>query len=277
MILGVDAGGDRVKVYGELEEMSFQSILGEYRERKLVTTFSNEDMIYEFNGQKGFAGTLAMYESNYAASMLGDNKAHSDLLIRVLIALHKYSNETEFKIVVGQPISKHDNKHKQLIKEMLIGSHKFTLNNVTKQINITHVEVAAEGAAAFWSSPRNGQVRLLDIGSGTVNGATLNNGAYIDKGSFTIKEGLNTHDDIDLEKFARKVATTALKKWEVDDTVLLVGGGAETLLTYLQEYFFNLQVLSPKVKKGGLIKEYKPIFANAIGFYTIAKKVYSNE
>jgi len=276
MILGLDAGNDRVKVFGEIGEISFPSVLGEYRERKLVSKFSSDDMVYEFSGQRGFAGTLALYESNYAASMLGDNKAHNDLLIRVLIALHRYSNDTNFKIVVGQPISKHDEKHKQQIKQLLLGTHEFKLNDISKNITIERVEVAAEGAAAFWSAPRNGQVRLLDIGSGTVNGATLINGSYIDKGSFTIKEGLNTHDDIDLQKFARKVATTALKKWEVDDCILVVGGGAETLINHLQEYFFNIEVLNPKIRNGSIIKEFKPIYANAIGFYTIAKKVFQN-
>jgi plasmid segregation protein ParM len=43
---------------------------------------------------------------------MGDTKAHKDTLLRVLIGIHRYStlyqiDETEFDIVVGQPISKH--------------------------------------------------------------------------------------------------------------------------------------------------------------------------
>lgn len=279
MIIGLDGGNNAIKVFGEKGEMMFPSALGEFRERKLTDSFSKDDMMFEFRGKKGFAGTLAQYESEFSASMIGDSKAHEELLIRVLLALHRYDDETNFNIVVGQPISKHTEKEKQKMKNMLEGSHEFILNNVKKVINILTVAVAAEGGSAFWANPKKGKIRLLDFGSGTVNGATLIDGRYIDRDSFTLKYGLNTIISEDVASMARAVSVQALKKWDNDDEVYVVGGGAEQMLQYLFEYFPQVQLLKPKVqiKKGSSIQMnfLSPIFANAVGFYTIGKKVFS--
>jgi plasmid segregation protein ParM len=291
MIVGIDGGNNEVKIFGDAGEMKFSSALGEFRERKLTDSFSKDDMIFEYRGKKGFAGTLAQFESEFSASMLGDSKAHEELLIRVLLALHRYTDEeTDFMIVVGQPIGKHTEKEKQKMKNMLEGVHDFTLNDVRKVINIQSVAVAAEGGSAFWSNPKKGKIRLIDFGSGTVNAATLIDGRYVDRDSFTLKQGLNTITSSDFSSFARAVSVQALKKWDNDDDVFLVGGGADTMLNHVIEYFPQAQLLKPKVEtladsgikiNGNLqAKSYNflsPIFANAVGFYNIGKKVFKVE
>jgi len=210
-ILGVDAGNSNIKVSGERGEVILPSALGEYRERKLEQKFSDDDIIYEFNNKKGFAGTLALHESQLLASRMGDSKAHEELIIRVLLGINKYCSENrDFKIVVGQPIAKHVQKEKEKIKSLLSGEHDITINNKKRIINIRNVEVASEAGAAFWSNPRQGKVRVIDIGSGTVNAATLIDGRYIDKESFTIKDGLETVLTDDDEAFARKIALQKL-------------------------------------------------------------------
>lgn len=278
-ILGVDGGNNAVKVFGDFGELMFPSSLGEYRERKLSDNFSQNDMIFEFRGKKGFAGTLAQYESEFSASMIGDSKAHEEMLIRVLLALHRYpTTETDFKIVVGQPISKHTDNEKKKMKNLIEGTHTFILNDVEKEITIQEVAIGAEGGSAFWSAPKKGKVHILDFGSGTVNGATLIEGRYIDRDSFTLKYGLNTIISEDISSMARAVSVQALKKWDNYDDVLLVGGGAEKLIEHILEYFPNAQLLKPRVSLDG--KEFRflsPVFANAVGFYNIAKKVFGNE
>lgn len=278
LVLGVDAGNKNVKIFGKYGEMLFISDIGEYRERRLEEYFSDDDMIFEFRNRKGFAGTLAKYESQFTASRMGDSKAHEDMLLRVLLGLHRYADETEFGIVVGQPISKHTNEEKKKMKELLEGVHKIKVNDVTKNIHIKKAEIAAEGGSAFWAQPKKGIVRVLDIGSGTVNGATLDDGRYIDKDSFTIKDGFETLLTDDIQLFVRKVALHALKYWNIDDCLLLCGGGAEKVQQYLYEYFTDVQIIYPKVqvkrKNGGVShNQLKPIFANAVGFYNIALKV----
>lgn len=279
IIVGVDAGNHNIKLYGDRGALMFPSAIGEYRERKLEQRFSEHDIVFEYEDQKGFAGTLAEYESQFSATRMGDSKAHKEMLIRVLIGLHRYSNDaTTFKIVVGQPISKHTKLEKEKMKEMLEGTHLITVNGKEKEITIERAEVAAEGGSAFWALPRKGKVRVLDIGSGTVNGATLIDGRYIDKDSFTLKDGLGTLLSDDVDAFVRKISLHALKSWDVDDLLILCGGGAETVFQPLHEYFTNIEMIVPQMRtrdnEGAIVlKKLSPIYANAVGFYNIAKKV----
>jgi plasmid segregation protein ParM len=275
-IIGIDAGNDSVKVYSEGGADIFPSDLGEYRSLKLTNNLLKDDMSYEYNGVKGFAGTLAQRESEFAASMLGTTKAHPDVLIRVLIALHRTSltDSQSFNIIVGQPITNHTSSHKERMKEMLIGEHVFTINGRPKKLTIERVEVAAEGASAFWSAPKQGKVRLIDAGSGTVNIATIENGMYIDKESDTLNFGFNTLKSNDIDAFARRVALNCFKKWKRKDEVYLLGGKAEKLLVPMLYHFANSEVLKPIVEENGATKLLPSIFSNAVAFYNIGRKVY---
>lgn len=278
-ILGVDAGNSSIKIVGERGEMILSAALGEYRKRKLEQKFSEDDIIYEFKGRKGFAGTLAENESQLLATRMGDSKAHEEMLIRVLLGINKYSTSHRFKIVVGQPISKHTKTEKNKMKNMLIGLHEIKINGIKRNIAIEEVEIASEAGSAFWSNPRRGKVRIIDIGSGTVNAATLNDGKYIDRDSFTIKDGLETILVDDVNALARIIALKALTLWNPNDIVLVCGGGAELLLPHLKEYFYNISLLLPKIQHTNqnktIYETISPIYANAVGFYNIAKKVFS--
>lgn len=279
MIIGADGGNKNLKMFGELGELIFNSELGEYRERNLEQTFSNDDIVFEFKGEKGFAGTLAENESQFSTSIMGDTKAHEEFLIRILLGLHKYTDKTtDFQIVVGQPISKHNASEKAKMKKMLEGGHEITVNDVRKKIHIHRAEVAAEGGASFWSDPRKGKIRIIDFGSGTTNCASLIDGKYIDKDSFTIREGLNTLLTDDVSGLVRHVCIHALRRWDVDDSILLCGGGAEVVYEEVCKYFSNASLLCPTVERneyGETIRYFlSPVYANAVGFYEIGKKIF---
>lgn len=280
--LGVDAGNSNIKVVGENGERIIPSALGEYRERKLHQDFSKDDIEYEYSGKKGFAGTLAQYESQLLSSQMGISKAHEEMLIRVLIGICQYSQESQFRIVVGQPIARHTKGDKLKMKSLLQKEHEIVINGVRRTINIINAEVGAEGGSAFWSNPSKGIVRIVDFGSGTVNAATLDEGRYIDKDSFTIPYGMDTLLNDDYSAFSRKISQYALRLWSKEDKVVLCGGGAERMLPYLKEYFSNVEVLHPKINKersDGIVigKQLDQIYANAVGYYNIAKKVFNNE
>jgi plasmid segregation protein ParM len=271
MIIGIDAGNHEVKIAGPHGVDRFISILGEYRVRKQRQTHGKDDMEFELDGKKGFAGTLALHESEFKRSMMGVTKAHEDVRIRILLALHRYTDETDFEIVVGQPIDSHTPEEKAKIKQLLSGLREFTVNGVTKTIYINRVEVAAEGASAFWCQPQRGLVRIIDVGSGTVNGATLLDGRYIDRDTFTLTFGMNTNKSSDTESMANAIITEASKKWGRNDTVRIVGGAAHQIAPYLTRHFERANVFTPII--GDRIIE--PVFANAIGFYEIARRVYA--
>lgn len=271
MIVGVDAGNSEVKVAGINGTMKFCAALGDYQERNLENNHG-DGMEWEYEGKRGFAGTLALIESDYGGMVMGDTKAHDDAKMRVLLALHRYSNSDRYEIVVGQPISKHTPDEKQKIKEMLIGRHTLTVNDETKTFTITKCEVAAEGASAFWSAPTNGLVRIIDVGSATVNCATLLNKRYVNRDSETLPFGYNSVRNKDLYELSRGIFSHVSKRWKREDTVYLVGGIAELLLEPMARYFPNIDVMLPLLRD----RYEHPIYANAIGFFEIGRGVYAH-
>jgi plasmid segregation protein ParM len=264
-IVAIDAGGDTTKIYDGRQVYQFPSSIGyDWRERNLSDQQGEHDFDWEYRGQRGFAGTLALYESDCAESRKGDSKAHPDALLRILIALHQFTDGIEHKIVVGQPIKTHTKEEKQLIKEMVIGRHEVTVNGRTKNLLITRCEVAAEGVTAGILTPGVGVVRVIDIGSGTVNFGSLIDRRFNDKGSFTLSNGMETIRSADPSAFGRQISLKAIGGgWKREDAVYLCGGGAGLLLEVVQEYFHRAQLLSVD-----------PVTANVRAFYEIARKLY---
>jgi plasmid segregation protein ParM len=275
MKLGIDAGNFKVKICGEKGLMDFISAIGEARQINLQQVHGQDDMYFEYQGEKGFAGSLALYESEFGGSIMGDNKAHFDTKLRVLIGIHRYISlyqfeEKEFDIVVGQPISKHVPNEKARIKEMLKGWHTIVVNGIEKSFNIRNIEVAAEGVSSFWSNPQSGLVRILDVGSGTVNYSTVYEQRFIDKDSGTLSFGVNTNKTNNLQALSRGIAAHVLKKWNPSDKVYVVGGITETILPHLKGYFSDVEILHPIYNQ----QYASPIFANAIAFYIVAVNIY---
>jgi len=269
MIVGVDAGNYEVKVVNPRGYDRFPSDLGEYRERNLEQHFSEDDMIVEYEGKRYFAGTLAKYESEFGGRMMGDSKAHQDCKLRVLIALHRMGFDT-YRLVVGQPISRHTKVEKEKIKQMLIGYHSLSINGKKTGFLVQKAEVAAEGGSAFWSQVQNGLVRIIDVGSSTVNCATLNYKRYVDKDSFSLMIGMNTTKTQDCWALARHIVTEAGRKWGKEDVVKIVGGAASALLPHIHEYFPRADVIQPLVAG----KYLPPVFGNAAGFFRIGVSLY---
>lgn len=276
MKLGIDAGNYRVKVAGDSGLMDFISAIGESREINLKQQHGDDDMYFQYEGAEGFAGSLALYESEFSGSIMGDTKAHTDAKIRVLLAIHRYCSlndiaDTNFQIVVGQPIKKHNEQEKERIRQLIKGTHTITVNGVQKSFSIDEVGVAAEGASSIFSSNQlEGLIRLIDVGSATVNYATILNSRFIDKDSGTLSFGMNTNKSNNLQSLTRGIATEILKKWDSNDKTFIVGGASETLLPYLQEYFSNIQILNPFYKQQLAHSGY----ANAIAFYNMAVSIY---
>lgn len=276
MKLGIDAGNYRVKISGEYGLMDFHSAIGEGRQLNLQQVHGEDDMWFEYNGEFGFAGSLALYESEFAGSLMGDTKAHRDTLLRVLIGINRYCQiyqieDSMFDIIIGQPISNHNAESKEKIKKMLRSQHTISVNGIEKTFSINKCEVAAEGISSYWSGDRpEGLIRILDIGSGTVNYSTVLNGKFIDKDSGTLPFGVNTNKSNSLQSLSRGIATHTSKKWNSNDKVYVVGGISETIQPYLKEYFPNSEVLYPIFKQ----QYVSPIYANSIAFHMIAVNIY---
>lgn len=282
LILGIDAGNHMAKVMGPYGTDKFRTNICDWFERDVEESFGEDDMEFEINGRKGFAGTIALYEDEYGnGSMYGDTKAHEDTKIRVLLAINRYLNKYcpnvgNVSIVVGQPIKKHKEIEKNKIKEMLEGQHTIKVNDETRSFYIENVGVAPEGSAAFWSNQTKGLLRIIDIGSGTVNAATIIDKRHINTASDTFNFGMETvKNKEDYHTIARGIIRNTTKmKWNKSDKVLICGGIAEGIAPYIAEHYQNAEALIPTFHNGREVKVFSPVFANAVGFYAIGKGAF---
>lgn len=275
MIVGLDPGNFETKVITAAGAFKSLSCLGEYREFNIDKEFGEGDIIYKYKGEKGFAGRLAMKESLFKRQMAGDSKAHPDALIRTLLALHLFTDDLNYKIVVNQPIKKHK-KDKSKIVDMMTGKHHIEINGVTKEINIESVSVAPEGAISYWALGKTRYVeRIIDVGSGTVNAATIIDGEFIDLESFTLVFGANSEEKYEVKNLVAAIISEAtVKRWKKSDVIRVCGGIAEDTVPLLKEYFYEVEVIKPKIRLGNQIKIIHPVYANAMGCYELACELY---
>lgn len=282
LILGVDAGNHKAKVIGGYGADSFRTNICDWFERDVEETFGPDDMEFEIDNRKGFAGSIALYENEFGTgATYGDTKAHEDTKIRILLAIYRYIDRYKLNVrkvflVTGQPLVKHKNSEKEKIINMLEGEHKFIVNGEQTNFTIESVRVSPEGSAAFWSKPDHGLIRIIDIGSGTVNMATIQDKHHIHKSSGTMNVGMETlRNQTDYVSISRAIFQQSTKlKWNKNDKILLCGGPTAIMLEPLQQHFANIELLQPKLKRQYDLIQLEPVYANATGFYNLAKGVF---
>jgi len=266
MIIGIDAGNYETKVAMESSVHKFRSLLGEYRERNFDSTFG-DDMVFEYNGMRGLAGDIVEYECEFKRERYGNTKAHEDAKLRILLAIHKYGgDDAEHDIVVGQPISTHTPAEKERIKRLLVGKHTMTVNGITKAFTIRNANVAAEGAVAYWAYEGLEQaLRFIDIGSGTINFATVVKGRFVDRDSFTVNTGVNSARTFDYGSMSGLIIAET-SKWGREDNVRICGGIAEDITPFLANHYENIEVIKPW--------DLAPVYTNAVGCFELARVLY---
>ncbi|PZX07882.1 plasmid segregation protein ParM [Psychrobacillus insolitus] len=282
LILGVDAGNHKAKVVGPFGIDSFKTNICDWFERDVEEVFGRDDMEFEINGRKGFAGSIAEHEDQFGdGTMYGDSKAHEDTKIRVLLAINRYLERycphfTDIALVTGQPIKRHKQAEKDAISSMLIGIHEIKVNGKTRVINIEKVGVAPEGSGAIWSCPQDGIIKIIDIGSGTVNVVSIVDRKLINTASTTFNFGVETvNNKDDLGTIARGIIRNTTKlKWNKNDKVLICGGIAEGIAPHLIEHYHNAEILVPELVRGNGVTKLHPVFANAVGFYALAEGAF---
>lgn len=282
LILGIDAGNYRAKTAGPYGVDSYRTAICDWFERNIEEDFGEDDMEFAYEGRRGYAGTLASYEDQYGGgAMYGDSKAHDDTLIRVLLAIYRYTQKycpgyERFDLVVGQPIVSHKPAEKRKLETLLRGTHVISINGRQYTYTIDCVGVAAEGSGAFMAAPSEGVYRIIDIGSGTVNCATISDHRHINTASATFNYGVETTGGRDnIDGIARAVirSTTQLK-WRSTDAVLVCGGIAGDILPLLAEHYDNAKPLIPQLNAHDGLHVQLPTYANAVGFYEIARLTY---
>lgn len=261
---------------------SYRTAICDWFERDIVEKFADDDMEFHIGDRRGFAGSIAAYEDIFGVGgMYGDSKAHEDTKIRVLLGIYRYVNKycpgiNRLSIVTGQPVINHKSKEKKRIIEMLQGEHTFTVNGEQQRFYIEDVGVAPEGSGAFWAAPQQGEIRIIDAGSGTINCATIIDKRHINTGSTTFNFGVETVGKAGILDIARAIirATTQMK-WKPSDSVFVCGGIAVELLPFIAEHYPATQTISPVLhREDGGVEILEPTYANAVGFYEIARLTY---
>lgn len=282
LILGIDAGNHRGKVAGPFGVDSFKTNICEWFERDVEEQFGSDDMEFQIGNRRGFAGSIAEHEDEFGdGTMYGDSKAHDDTKIRILLAIHRYLERycphfEKVAIVTGQPIKRHKPTEKKAITDMLKGKHEIEVNGKQRTIYIEEVGVAPEAAGAFWSNPQEGSIKIIDVGSGTVNVSSHFDKKFLNNSSTTFNFGVETvNNKDDLAKIARGIIRNTTKlKWNKQDKVLICGGIAEGITPHLVEHYPHAEILVPGLARGNGVKSFQPVFANAIGFYALAEGAF---
>jgi plasmid segregation protein ParM len=257
-LVAVDTGRSGTKVVTDGVREYFPSVLGEYRELKLERKMKRTDLVVEYAGQKYYVGDIARDESVSGAQMMIASKAHLDTKIFSLVGLHfVVPTESSVFLVTGEPINNHSAGEKLRMKQLLLGTHKITVNGQTKKFDVVRVEVAAEGATAGWSLRRPSRYHIVDAGSRTVNFATMDGGSWIDKLSGSLDFGLETVQNISLSMFARMTVAELSRRLGTLSPIVLTGGKAEVLVEYFGNYTADVE------------SHPDPLFANAQSFYEL--------
>ena len=269
-VVAIDDGGHSTCVVTKNAHERFYSVKGLYGERTLTSVTSKGDFIVEYKGEKYVMGSLAKYDCAMPLQMHTKTKQNLFYDLSVLVALHQYGYLSNY-IVTSVPIKMHHDTEKKGRIERLRGSHSIAVNGVTKTFSITDVKVAPETASAFWVNEPKGIARFIDYGSRTVGYATTINedgvvrfidtesGSFMDKGLEALEEQYNS------KGLAEFVCGRLVKKWDEDDDVFILGGGAldEDLVAHTKNTFFpKAQVMT------------NPQMVNAIGMYNLGRAAY---
>lgn len=283
LILGIDAGNHYAKTAGAYGVDVYRTAICDWFPRDIVERHGDDDMEFELNGRRGYAGTIAANEDQFGvAALYGDTKAHEDTLIRVLLAIYRYKakyyiDADTVSLVCSQPLVSHVVTEKAKLVDLLRGTHDFTVNGKTHRITIEEVGITAEGSVAFLADPQTGNLRIIDIGSGTVNCASFIDKRHINTASATFNFGMETlANGASLAEVSRGIvrATTSLK-WRKNDLIYVCGGVANDILPFITEHYTQAQLLTPFLRlDNGHITSVAPIYANAVGNYEVARRTY---
>lgn len=268
-VISIDDGGSSTCVVTKDKKEIFPSVKGLYGKRTLTESNGKFDYVVEYKNEKYVMGTLAKYDCRYPLEMHTDTKQNLFFDLSILVAIHQFGYSNNF-VVTSVPITMHTEEEKTGRRKRLIGSHRITVNGVSKTFNIMDVKVAPETAVGFWINQPKGKSRYIDLGSRTIGYATTiyedDTTRFIDSESGTyLGKGLEAlSDDYDQSALADYICGRLLAKWNQNDVVYLMGGGAldKELVENIQNYFTKAIVFD------------NPRMVNSVGMYLLGRVAY---
>ncbi|KJS81656.1 MAG: hypothetical protein JM58_16410 [Peptococcaceae bacterium BICA1-8] len=266
----VDCGRRIVKGFnGSDEPIIFPAKVGEYRKLKLEN--KNQKWKVEIsNIGRYFVGDLAEKESYCDISNTEESKIHLETKILTLSALALIGGHGP--VITSLPIDQFDQADD--LAKLLKGIYTVKLNEEVKPVLIADITFVPESVGIFYNEAiqengldvaLEGKIRVIDIGSKTINYLTMEDYQYIAKESGTLQDlGCIQFDNANVEKeiYLKKAKSELIKRvpgWKESDIILCGGGGALKFRNELQKVFPLIRIVKNSVT------------ANVIGNYKVVK------
>ena len=271
-IISADMGRSESKFYSNNQKLKFKSVVGEWHQRNL-----NNDGDYDVNidGTNYFISDLALRESYLPREMTTESKIHEETLLLFLTGIANLARNNDLFISTGLPINMFNPKVRDDIVTLLRGKHEVTFAGFKpKQFYINEITVCPEsGGTYFYESKKrpelkHGKVRVINVGSRTINFCCVEDGVFVNKSSGTLLYGSIQlrNSKANLQEFSRKIYADLSGQWhdydEDYDIVILSGGGIILLEEYLK-LFFKKNIISDE-----------PIYSDVLGFFEIGMVKY---
>jgi len=268
----VDCGRRIVKGFNGLDEpIIFSAKVGEFRKLKLEN--KNQKWKVEIsNLGKYFVGDLAEKESYCDINNTEESKIHIETKILTLTALVLIGGNGP--VITSLPIDQFNQAED--MAGLLKGIYTVKLNEAEiKPVIITDVTFVPESVGIFYSEAiqENGEldialeekIRVVDIGSKTINYLTMEDYQYTAKESGTIQdlgciqfENAGVNKELYLKK-AKSELINRVPSWKESDIILCGGGGSLKFKNELQKVFPLVRIVK------------NPVTANVIGNYKVVK------
>lgn len=269
-VIVIDDGGYNTNICTKDVQTSFRSSKSYLTtEPNLLSITGENDLIVEFNNQRFLAADLSVYDGTLPLEMNSFGKNHLFFDLSVYIAIFKYGYVNN-KIVVTLPIKSFTKEEIENRKKRLEGSKTITINGKTKTFFIEEVKVVPECAISFFNKKEEGKTHYIDIGSRTVNVASV---LYQDQKYRFLDSESDTYYSVGLQALGNRfnarslsdyIGGRTIKMFNPENTVYVLGGGALNMeiIHYLKEYYPKLEVME------------NPTMSNATGAYELAKGAF---
>lgn len=267
-IVGLDTGRKNTKIYTDSFFGTFTSYIGGARTLKLERQLTRDDKIVTYNNESFFVGSIARDESYDAVQLFTKSKVIKENKILGLTAIHSAVNDGDrIHLVTSHPVTNHDQKQKDGMKNLFIGRHVVNVNDITKEFLVESVIVTPECACIQFLIPNIPIVAHgIDIGSCTTNFVTWIRGKWSDQLSGTLMYGTE-NSGLSLTGIAKKVVLDIGQRiQQFRGNVYVIGGVGSEISLLIQEYIPDQKVIT--LDNG--------LYANAIANYTIGVKTCEN-
>lgn len=245
MIVAGDIGKNLVKGVSDGQIDVFPSTLYSYDELNLQSNPRKYDFDIEFKGQKYIGGTLASDEGEGGGFFNPDvSKNHDETLINLLLLL-SLTNDDKFQLILGTPISKHDENEKMRLKQKFQGRHNIKINGEQRTFYIDEVEIGPEGATSYFALPKEQIIQGFDFGSTTINyfGVDGFSGRFINKISGTFGAGGKVLKNSTIAGKAKEAIVQLRNVWKRDAYTMVFGGWGKEAFPVIKEHFINAEFI----------------------------------